>query len=169
MIKIPILSVLLCLAAFPAIAGPAGRPHKDRSSLPITIKSNELTADNKGKTAVFSGKVVARQADITIYADKVTINYGAAKGEVEQIEANGSVRIVQENRTGIADHAVYNSSQGLIVLTGSPKVMQGSDTITGEKITYYIDEDRSMVTGGAGKRVEAIIQPPSRKGNAGSR
>ena len=143
--------------------------HKDRSSLPITIKSNELAADNKGKTAIFTGKVVAKQGDVTIYADHLTINYGDKKNDVEKIEADGNVRIVQENRIGTASHAVYESKQGRITLTGNPKITQGADTITGNIITYFIDDDRSEVSSGAGRPVEVLIHPTGKKGNAGTR
>lgn len=158
----------LIIAAQVSAAATVAKPSaRDRSSLPITIKSNELSADNKGKIAVFSGKVVAKQGEITIYADKLTVNYGATKGDVEQIEASGAVRIVQNNRTGIASQAIYNSREGRITLTGSPKVIQGDNTISGKTITYYIDDDKSVVTGGTDARVEAVIQPPARKENAG--
>ena len=163
------LTALFSVLALPANSAPVSALSKDRSGLPITVKSDELAADNKGKTAIFTGKVIAKQGDITIYADKITINYGAAKGEVDRIEAQGSVRIVQQNRIGIASNAIYHSREGRIILTGNPKVVQGTDTLSGETITYFIDEDRSVVTGGVNKRVEAVIQPPPRKGNAGSR
>lgn len=154
------------------LAAPTNKPdYKNRSGLPITIKSNELTADNKGKTAIFVGKVVAKQGDITIYADKVIVNYADKKGDVEKIEASGNVRIVQQNKIGTAATAVYDSRDGRITLTGNPKVMQGTDSISGKVITYYVDDDRSVVTGGDDpkSRVEATINPPTRKGNAGTR
>lgn len=143
--------------------------HKDRSNLPIAIKSNELAADNKGKTAVFTGKVVAKQGDVTIYADRLTINYGDKKNDVEKIEADGNVRIVQENRIGTASHAVYENKQGRIILTGNPKITQGADTMSGNAITYFIDEDRSEVSSGAGRPVEVLIHPAAKKSNAGTR
>ena len=158
-------------ASFVHAAAP--EPHKGTSNLPITVKSNNLTADNKGKTAVFTGKVVAKQGDVTIFCDKLTVYYGNTQGEVDKIEADGNVRIVQENRTGLASHGVYESKQGKITLTGgNPKVMQGADTVTGEVITYFIDDERSNVTGG---RVEAVIHPkpkndaPPKKSNADKR
>ena len=152
------------------MAAPSGNgAHKDRSSLPITIKSNQLSADNKGKTAVFTGKVMARQGDITIYCDRMTINYGDTRDEVDKIEADGNVRIVQENRIGLASHAVYDNKQGYITLTGNPKVMQGADSISGKTIVYYIDEDKSLVSGEGDSRVNAVIHPSAKKGNAGSR
>ena len=168
-----ILLGIMCvlLTALTVHAAPAAR--KATSGQPITIKSNELSADNKGKIAVFSGKVVAKQGDVTIFCDRMTVHYGAVQGEVDKIEADGNVRIVQENRTGVAAHAVYDSKEGKVVLTGgTPKVMQGSDTVSGEIITYYIDDERSSVSGG---RVEATIHPKSKsdarpkKGNAEQR
>ncbi len=161
--------MLLAPVALAASADKSSR--KDRSNLPITIKSNELTADNKGKTAVFTGKVVAKQGDISIFADKITVNYADKKGDVEKIEASGNVRIVQQNKTGTAAQAVYDSRDGRITLTGNPRVMQGGDSISGKTITYYVDDDKSVVSGGDDpkSRVEAVINPPSRKGNADGR
>ncbi|QEM70159.1 lipopolysaccharide transport periplasmic protein LptA [Geobacter sp. FeAm09] len=167
--KIKSLLFIIPLSLMLPLASASAAAHKDRSSLPIAIKANELAADNKGKTAIFSGKVVAKQGDITIYADRLTINYGDKKSDVEKIEADGNVRIVQENRIGTASHAVYESKQGRITLTGNPKIMQGADTMTGNTITYFIDEDRSEVSSGAGRPVEVVIHPTGKKGNAGTR
>jgi lipopolysaccharide export system protein LptA len=159
-----IIVLLLSFTASRALAAPSanGSVRKDRSNLPITIKSSQLSADNKGKTAIFTGKVVAKQGDITIFSDKLTINYGDKKGDVDKIEAEGNVRIIQENRVGLASHAVYESSLGRITLTGKPRVMQGSDTTTGKTITYLIDDQRSIVTGDVGEPVVTTIHPPTR-------
>jgi len=157
---------------FPASAVPAATPAvKDRSRLPITIKSNEMTADNMGKTAVFTGKVVAKHGDITIFSDKLVVSYADKSNEVEKVEAFGTVRIVQLNRTGFADQAVYDSRNGQVVLTGTPRVVQGGDSISGKVITYYVDDDKSDVSSGGDpkSRVEAVINPPARKKDAGSR
>ncbi len=145
--------------------------HKDRSGLPITVKSNEMTADNKGKTAIFSGKVVAKQGDITIFSDKLVVSYADKNSEVEKVEAFGNVRIIQLNRTGFADQAIYDNRNGRIILTGNPRVVQGSDSISGKVITYYVDDDKSEVSSGGDPkaRVEAVINPPARKSDAGSR
>ncbi|RII30688.1 MAG: lipopolysaccharide transport periplasmic protein LptA [Geobacter sp.] len=171
--KIIILVIFMSCLAVPMLlaATDVKTQSKDRSTQPISIKSNEMSADNKGKTAVFSGNVVAKQGDITIYADKLTISYAEGKKDVEKIEADGNVRIVHENRLGTAAHAVYDSRLGRITLTGNPKVMQGDDTISANIITYIIDEDKSVASGqgSPNKRVEVIIQQPARKGNAGPR
>jgi lipopolysaccharide transport periplasmic protein LptA len=116
----------------------------DRSSRPITIKADELKADNKGKIATFTGRVVARQEDVTIYSDKLVIYYGDKQDQVDKIEAIGSVRILQTNRIGTGGHALYESREGKITLSGNPKVTQDKDSITGQVIVYYLDDDRSV-------------------------
>lgn len=168
-----IVSALIMWGLVASVVHAAPESRRSTSNLPITVKSNELSADNKGKTAVFSGKVVAKQGDVTIFCDRMTVYYGNNQGDVDKIEADGNVRIVQENRTGMASHAVYESRLGKITLTGgSPKVMQGEDTVSGEIITYFIDDERSSVSGG---RVEAVIHPKPKnetrpnKGNADKR
>jgi lipopolysaccharide export system protein LptA len=167
------LIYLLCLSpVLAASATPTQKPvNKVRSNLPITIKSNEMTADNTGKTAVFTGKVVAKQGDVTIFSDKLVVSYAEKSDEVDKVEAFGNVRIIQLNRTGFADQAVYERRNGRIVLTGNPRVVQGGDSIRGKVITYYVDDDKSDVSSGGDPkaRVEAVINPPARKNDAGSR
>ena len=167
-----IVPIFFC-CLFTASAYSAEKPvRKDRSNLPITVKSNEMTADNVGKTAVFTGKVVSKQGDITMFSDKLVVHYADSSKEVEKVEAFGNVRIVQLNRTGFGEQAVYESAIGRIVLTGNPRVVQGTDTISGKVITYYVDEDRSDVSSGGDPkaRVEAVINPQARKKtDAGSR
>lgn len=168
------LAFIYCLLLFiwlpiTASATPPAAAPKDRSTLPITVKSNEMNADNVGRTAVFSGKVVAKQGDVTIFSDKLVVSYADKGDGVEKIEAFGNVRIVQLNRTGLSDQAVYESSTGRIVMTGSPRVLQGNDRISGKVITYYVDDEKSYVTsdGDPKARVEAVINPVARKKDAG--
>lgn len=152
-------SFLLLLAL---ASGAGGAPAV--SSAPISIKSNELHADNDKKTAVFEGKVVARQADLTLYADRLVITYASQGGDLNRVEAFGNVRIVQGKRQAFGAHATYENKSGKIVLDGNPRVLQGDDEVTGEVITYYVDEQRSVVTGGGSSRVNAVIHPGSKDG-----
>lgn len=165
-----LLTCLLPVSPLPSAAADTS-VRRGRSDLPIIIKSNELTADNKGKTAIFSGKVVAKQGEVTIFSDKLIVNYAEKNGDVDRVEAIGNVRIIQLDRTGIASHAVYESRVGRVTLSGSPnpKVMRGTDSVSGKIITYYVDDDKSIVTGGGdpSSRVEAVINPPARKAHAG--
>lgn len=137
-----------------------------RNNEPIKIKSDQLLTDNNLNVATFTGNVVARQGDLTIYSDKMVINYSDDEGGISSSEVFGNVRIIQGERRGQADHGVYDAKRATITLDGNPKVFQNSDTISGKVITYYLDQDKSEVTSGLGSRVEAVIHPKS-KGSDG--
>ncbi len=143
--------------------GALGTPLLERDENPIQIKSDKLLTDTQNRTATFSGKVTARQGDLALYADRIVVHYGAEGGNVEQVDCAGSVRIVQKNRTGSAGNAVYDNKAGKIVLTVNPKVYQGEDMISGSEITYYLADQRSVVTGTPTVRVEAVIHPKGKR------
>jgi lipopolysaccharide export system protein LptA len=158
--------MILCLF-FAAMALAAGYAGDDRNAQPIKIKANELVTDNNNRTSTFVGKVSARQGDLTIFSDKLVINYAEKDQEVEKVEAFGNVRILQGNRQALAGHALYENKAGKIILDTAPKVYQGDDVISGNVITYLVDEQKSVVTGGPDARVEAVIHPRD-KGKNGS-
>jgi len=163
--RIVTIIIFLCLATFSSNLYAAG---EGRSGQPISIKSNELITDGKGRTATFIGKVVAKQNDMTIYADKLVVYNAEQGGDVDKVEAFGNVRIVQQNRIGTSGRAVYSNKEGMISLFDNPRVNQGKDVVTGKVITYFITEEKSVVTGGPDSRVNAVIYPKT-KGKDGDR
>lgn len=160
----------LFLAAF-SVSGwgevPAGSVKRDEQ--PIQIKSNDLFTDKTSRTATFSGNVTARQADVTIFCDRLVVHYGEGEQSVEQVEAFGNVRIVQGNRQGVGGRARYDTRAGTIILEENPRVSQGKDVVTGKVITVYVDEEKSVATGGADRRVEAVIHPKDSGSTGGKR
>ena len=161
----PLILVLIFLSSTSLLFAETKLP-TSRNSEPIKIKSDQLLTDNNLNVATFTGNVVARQGDLTIYSDKMVINYSDDEGGISSSEVFGNVRIIQGERRGQADHGVYDAKRATITLDGNPKVFQNSDTISGKVITYYLDQDRSEVTSGSGSRVEAVIHPKS-KGSDG--
>ena len=151
------------LLAGVAYGSPDASHLQERNENPIYIKSDQLLTDTKNGTAKFSGKVTARQGDLALYADRMVVYYSADGGNVERVECSGNVRIVQKNRTGTAGNAVFDNKQGKIVLTMSPKVYQGEDMVSGSEITYYLADQRSVVTGTPTVRVEAVIHPKGKR------
>lgn len=160
--------MMLAILAISCIAVYAAEQKKERRDEPIQVKSNELSTDNSKRTATFTGKVVARQADITIYCDRLVVHYGEGEQSVEMVEAFGNVQIFQVNRRGYGGKAEYDNRTGIIVLQDNPRVYQGDDMVTGKLITVYVNEDRSVVSGGSDRRVEAVIHPKS-TGSSGVR
>jgi lipopolysaccharide export system protein LptA len=155
-----LISLTLALLLFGSAAW--GAPAATRE--PLKIKSDTLHADNDKKTATFQGKVVAHQGDLTLYADRLVITYNEAGKDLAKVEAFGNVRVLQGSRQATSSHAIYDPKEAAIHLDGSPapRVVQGEDVVTGKVITYYVNEQRSVVTGGPNQRVEAVIHPGSK-------
>ena len=155
-------SWLLC-AGLLLVAGLASAAPSALSSAgsrePVEISADQLEANDLAKSLVFIGHAVARQGDITINGDRLTISYAAQGGEVERIVAEGSVRIVQGARVATAGRAEYLRSEERMVLTGSPKVSEGGNSVQGHEIVLYLKENRSVVKGGQDGRVNAVFQP----------
>ncbi len=161
---ISVICLVLALGAGVTRAADAGR-----NDQPIQIKSSELSTDTASRSATFSGRVVARQGDITIYCDRLVIYYSDKEKEVDRVEAFGNVRIIQGNRTGQAGHAVYENKAGKIILDENPRVYQGEDFVAGDVITYYLDTQKSVVTGGSSGVVRAEIHPKKKEKDGGAR
>ncbi|MBW2092976.1 MAG: hypothetical protein JRI34_12745, partial [Deltaproteobacteria bacterium] len=81
--------------------------------------------------------------------------------EITRVEAEGNVKVTIKNRVALAGKAVYEAKSRLITLTGAPRVLRGKDFLSGDRITMYLDEDRSVIESGLEKKVNATFyQPP---------
>lgn len=129
------------------------------SSQPISISSDRLEADDLAGRVKFFGHVVAEQGGLSLYADQVELFYQGEKRDIERLEAHGDVRIVQGDRVATAGKAVFYNKEKRIVLTESPAVHQGNDSISGDEITFYLDEEKSVVNSREGSRINAVFHP----------
>ena len=137
-----IINILLLLA-LSAVA--SAEEQKMKVKGPINITSETLTADNKARTALFEGNVVAKTTDMTIYSDKMLVFYKEGSGDVTKIESTGNVRLLQGTRLITSQNAVYYADEDKVVFTGEPRAMDGENVVTGATMTYYISQDRSYV------------------------
>ena len=72
--------------------------------------------------------------------------------------ATGNVRIDQGTRWAVGGRATYEQEQRTLVLTENPVLHDGPNVVVGERVTVYLDENRSVVEGGQ-KRVKAVFHP----------
>ena len=128
---------------------------------PVEVTSDRLEADDIAQTLVFIGNAVATQDDVTIHGNRLTVKYKGDKREIEKVIAEGKVRINQGTRVALGEHAVLYHPEGRIVLTGSPEVRDGESFVQGQEITVYLNDKRSVVSGGVGGRVNAVFAPES--------
>lgn len=128
---------------------------------PVSITADRMEADDAARKLVFAGNAVARQGDVSITSDRLTIEYSADNRELQQIVAVGNVHIEQGGRVATGGHAVYDKREGRIVLTGDPVVKEGPNSVSGNEITLFLNGKRSLVTGTGESRVRAVFQPGS--------
>jgi lipopolysaccharide export system protein LptA len=91
----------------------------------------------------------------------LVVQYSADNRDVAEIIAEGSVRITQGERVASGQRAVYDKNEERIVLTGSPVVKEGPNSVQGHEIILFLDGKRSIVKGGQDGRVKAVFQPGS--------
>jgi lipopolysaccharide transport protein LptA len=125
---------------------------------PISIQSDSLALDYKQNSVLFDGHVRATQADGTLTSNTLRVKYGKDFHEVENMAANGNVRISQGVRWCTSDRAVMNQQQHTVTLTGSPVCHDAQDQIAGSRITVHLDTGKSDV-----EAAKAMIFPQQSK------
>lgn len=123
---------------------------KTRVKGPVTITSETLTADNQAHTALFEKNVIAKTAEMTMSADWMLVYYTDPGGDITRIESKGNVKVQKEDKVMTSQEATYFAdSPERIVFAGSPRAFDGLNVVSGTKITYFVDDDRSFVEGGS--------------------
>ena len=148
-------------------------------NLPIQIVSDRMDAYNEKRMVVFDGNAIATQGDRTIRADAITLYYkkkteagGPAEptgiqqgGDLDRIEAKGNVRITQGGRIVTGNEAIYLQDAQKIVIKGNAVLSEGKNMIRGEQVVVYLNENRGVVEGTPGGRVNATIFPSEKREN----
>jgi lipopolysaccharide transport protein LptA len=141
---------------------PVGRT-TDAQGQPITteIYSGEASFDTEKRIGTFTGHVRVFDPRFNIQSDKLTVFIHKEEGEgLERAIAEGHVGVVRDKpdpkggppskAVGLSDKAVYTSSDGNVVLTGSPRVQQGLDThiATSPDTVMVLNQDGHLTTHG---------------------
>lgn len=154
-------------AAAILLAGPAAA-QIGRGDAPVEVKSDQAQyLQNEGR-GVYTGNVVATQADSRITTDKLTIictKGPAAAGEeaaceaMEQLLAEGNVYYTAPDVKIRGDRAQYDYPTDTITITGDVILSRGTEgVVRGTKVVYKVGEGRSVITAGT-NRVTSIFTP----------
>jgi len=98
-----------------------------------------------------------------MYAQEMRLVYDGETREVERVVASGDVRIVQGDRVATGQQGILFNAEKKMVLTGEPKLFQGENSVSGDEVTVYLQEERSTVSSAEGSRVQAIFHPKEEK------
>ena len=140
---------------------------------PVEIEADRLEVDDKNKTAVFIGNVLAVQGATRLRSDRLKATYSAGpdggRNQVRQIVATGRVHVLsKDDQSADGDWARYDVIGRTIIMGDKVVLRQGQNVIRGTKLTINLDTGRSRVTGGVSSttapesgngRVKALFQP----------
>ncbi len=143
-------ALLFCCVLLPGSIGVA-------QENPIQIAADKMTAVDKSQTVVFTGNVDARQGDVRIRSDEMTIYYleddnsgsNTTKNaqQVKEIICKGNVEVTSLEWLGTSNTMHYFSKKNLVRLLGNAKAYKGQNMVQGERIDYHLDTGRSEVFG----------------------
>jgi lipopolysaccharide export system protein LptA len=135
----------------------AGFGFSSTARTPIDIQSDTVEASQKQNMVTFKGNVVAKQEDITLYANMVVVYYSPDTKKLSQILATGNVRITQLERRATGQKAIFQQDENKVILEGDAVLREGENVIRGERVIYYVDEERSVIEPAKGGRVTTTI------------
>jgi lipopolysaccharide export system protein LptA len=171
---------ILLLSAAVALADTADTKPTSSEETRTTITSQRMTVRNQENKAIFEGAVILTKGALVVHSDHMVVFFksvettsaspsgnaaphpGARSDElpvmsnraVSTIEATGKVKIFKADGQATCRKAVYDGATEKIVLTGEPIAWQKGTRVTGQKITMYLAEDRSVVEGGSQVMIE---------------
>lgn len=133
---------------------------REAADQPLTIAANRMERYGKENLVIFTGNVVARQNNSVQYADRMEVYLDERGDRVLRTTSTGSVRIVTRDcRTATARRAEYHDLEQRVILSGDARVWQDDNVVTGDTITIYLSQDRSIVEGGSQERAKAVFYP----------
>lgn len=151
--------VVLAVAGSTAAQTPPSRG-KDERTQPVTVDADKMERYGKESLVVFSGNVVARQSNSVQYADRMEVYLDEKGDRILRTVSTGTVKIVTNDcRTATARRAEYHDLEQRILLSGNARVWQDDNVVSGDTITIFLSQDRSVVQGGRQERVKAVFYP----------
>ena len=174
MILLRLLLLVLILSAPNNAAGAAAAATKEEGKKgssgfevnkkdPIYITADWMEVDQTKNTIVYKGRVVTVQTDMTMRSEILTAYIDPETKKMKQIIAEGKVNATQGNRVATGEKAVFDDTAKTVTLTGSPVMRQGNSQVSGVKIIYYTEQDKSVTEGDGKVRVQATIFPEELK------
>jgi lipopolysaccharide export system protein LptA len=135
-----------------------GAKSKDDKTQPLTVDADRMERFGKENLVIFSGNVVARRDNSVQYAERVEVYLDEKGDRVLRTVSTGGVRIITKDcRTGTAQRAEYFDLEQRVTLIGNARVWEEDNVVSGDTITLYISQDRSIVQGGKQERVKAVF------------
>lgn len=118
---------------------------------PVNITSDRFEIMPNAERAVWVGHVVAERDDVKIQCDRLTATFGE-KHKIREILCEGNVHMVQHkggqkpvDREAWGERAHFDNAKSVVTVTGNPEAREGRNRIKGDKVMFYVAEDRVVV------------------------
>ena len=173
MVVVPLLGAGFAAAQSPTPTGnPGGKPEAKKSDdreQPLTVDADRMERYGKESLVIFTGNVVARQSGAVQYADRLEIYLDEKGDKVLRSVSTGAVRITTKDcKMGTARRVEYFELEQRMVLIGNARVWQEDNVVTGETITIFLSQDRSVVQAGKQERVKAVFYQKPETSSSGA-
>lgn len=149
---------------------PTGIGVKHDSSQPIEITADTLDVSQTDQTALFSGKVVAAQAEMRLGSDNLRVHYRgkeaqAGKGAISRLDAIGNVTVSSPTEMAQGEWGVYDVDAGQITLGGNVVLTRGENVLRGEQLVIDLESGQSRITSkqDGGGRVKGLFVPAKKQ------
>lgn len=136
---------------------------------PVDVSSDRIEVQDRADRAIFSGNVVAKQDDLTLTTDRLTIAYtNNGNVQIDRLDAAGGVTVRSPSETGRGDFGVYDLNRKIITLIGNVVLQREGSEVRGNRLTIDLDSGRAVVDGGPpgvgqnGGRVQGHFTVPQR-------
>ena len=114
---------------------------------PTFIKADTLTVKSKDRHFTYVGNVEVDQTDMIMTSDTLDGDYDK-NNDITNMIAHSNVTILKgEDIRATGEQAVYNRDLDTMVLTENPEVQQSGSILTGDKVTIFMKENRSLAEG----------------------
>lgn len=157
-----LLSIGLPLAL--AASNGAVAQSRHNSDAPIDVASNSIELQDRANRALLTGNVRITQAEMTLTAARVTVNYTGqiteGSPQVSRLDAAGGVTVTRPQQSATSQYAVYDLNRRIITMIGRVTLRQGGNTVTGGRLSINLDTGRATIDGsGVGGGTAAPGQP----------
>src|SRR5262249_8446421 len=135
----------------------------------LTVDADRMERYGKESLGIFTRNVVARQSGSVQCAGRLEVYLDEKGDKVLRTVSTGSVRIVTKDcKMGTARRVDYFDLEQRMVLIGNARVWQEDNVVTGETITIFLSQDRSVLQAGKQERVKAVFYQKPETSSSGA-
>lgn len=171
------LAASAALAATAALAVQQQQPTSalkgHNTNAPVDVSSDRIEVQERADRAVFTGNVHAKQADLTLDTQRLTVAYSGGQGnnnlQINRLDAAGGVVVRDPTETAKGDFGIYDLDRKLITLIGNVQLVRDNNQVNGSRLVIDLNSGRAVIDGGppgvnsSGGRVTGHFTVPQRQ------